>query len=274
MMIRTDLHIHTQASDGTWTPRELVEQVRKKNLGLFAVTDHESVASVAETEALAQAAGIKFLRGVEISTTTEDMCFHVLGYGIDVGNQELLSLLAHNERLLLQKDEDSVELLQSKGWPISLEDYHNFHFEHSKGGFKALQYLISKGLCRDVNDFFGRIFTLENNLGFPTFPSIEEAIAAIHAAGGLAFLAHAASSFHGPGLAATLHYLSDKNFDGFECYHTSHSKEDTAGLLEYCRRHHKLISGGSDCHGDFATQRVLGRPEIYLEDLNLGGLLV
>jgi 3',5'-nucleoside bisphosphate phosphatase len=45
-------------------------------------------------------------------------------------------------------------------------------------------------------------------------------------------------------------------------------------LLEYCRRHHKLISGGSDCHGDFATQRVLGRPEIYLEDLNLGGLLV
>ncbi|MCD7873424.1 MAG: hypothetical protein LUH17_00160 [Acidaminococcaceae bacterium] len=96
---------------------------------------------------------------------------------------------------------------------------------------------------------------------------------AIHGAGGVALCAHAASSFHGPGLAATLLELAKEDFDGFECYHSGHSREDTAALLTYCRQHQLLISGGSDCHGSFVPSRTLGRPVIDSRDLNLPGLL-
>ena len=70
-LIRADLHLHSTASDGTWLPHELVAAARAANLGAMAVTDHESVANVEETEKYAAEAGIKFLRGVEISTRSE-----------------------------------------------------------------------------------------------------------------------------------------------------------------------------------------------------------
>ena len=137
----------------------------------------------------------------------------------------------------------------------------------------GLAFLQDKGLCGDVNDFFSRIFTKEHDLGFPVFPSIKEVVDAIHAAGGVALCAHAASSFHGPGLAATLLELAKEDFDGFECYHSGHSREDTAALLTYCRQHQLLVSGGSDCHGSFVPSRALGQPVIDSSDLNLPGLL-
>ena len=101
------------------------------------------------------------------------------------------------------------------------------------------------------------------------FPSIEETVATLHKAGGVALLAHAASHFHGPGLARTLEAVGEKPLDGFECYHPAHSKEDTKTLLAYCQQHHKLISGGSDCHGRFVDGRIIGHPDIHESEIRL-----
>lgn len=249
--MQVDLHIHSTASDGTWTPPEVVAAALAAGLGAIAVTDHDSVANVAATHELAVAAGLKFIPGAEICSTKDDFCFHILGYGIDVTNKRLLDLLEHNERLLNSKDDESIKMLIERGWPLDFEEFLRYDYDRRRGGWKALAFLQDKGLCGDVNDFFSRIFTKEHDLGFPVFPSIKEVVDAIHAAGGVALCAHAASSFHGPGLAATLLELAKEDFDGFECYHSGHSKEDTAALLTYCRQHQLLVSGGSDCHGSF-----------------------
>jgi len=272
-LVRADLHLHSTASDGTWLPQELVAAAKKAGLGAMALTDHESVANVEEAEQYAQEAGIKFLRGVEISTTKGNRCFHVLGYGIDVGDKRLLELLAHNEDLLVKKDEDSIGILAEKGWPVSMKEFYAYDFDKRRGGWKALCYLQDKGLCTDVMDFFARIFTAENKLGFPVFPTIQDTIDIIHNAGGVAILAHAASEMHGPGLVRTMKELSAAKFDGFECYHSSHNAEDTQTLLSYCQANNLLISGGSDCHGDFVKARIIGEPEIFTKNLNLPGLL-
>lgn len=100
MSVRADLHIHTTASDGTWTPAELITEAQKQQLGLIAVTDHDSVANVAEAMTLAAAAGITLLPAAEICSTKEDLSFHILGYGIDIHNKQLLELMQHNEALL------------------------------------------------------------------------------------------------------------------------------------------------------------------------------
>ena len=247
--MQVDLHIHSTASDGTWTPPEVVAAALAAGLGAIAVTDHDSVANVAATHELAVAAGLKFIPGAEICSTKDDFCFHILGYGIDVTNKRLLDLLEHNERLLNSKDDESIKMLIERGWPLDFEEFLRYDYDRR------------------------RIFTKEHDLGFPVFPSIKEVVDAIHAAGGVALCAHAASSFHGPGLAATLLELAKEDFDGFECYHSGHSREDTAALLTYCRQHQLLVSGGSDCHGSFVPSRALGRPVIDSSDLNLPGLL-
>ena len=117
--MRADLHIHTTASDGTWTPAELVQQAQAVGLGALAVTDHDSVANVAEVASLARAVGLRFLPAAEICSTKADLSFHILGYCIDITNKPLLELMQHNEDLLAQKDVDSIRLLERDGWAVS-----------------------------------------------------------------------------------------------------------------------------------------------------------
>ena len=245
MSVRADLHIHTTASDGTWTPAELIAEAQKQQLGLIAVTDHDSVANVAEAMTLAAAAGITLLP----------------------------ELMQHNEALLEQKDVDSIHLLARDGWPVDETEFARYTYDRRRGGWRALAYLIDKGLCTGVGDFFQRIFTPEHDLGFPEFPAISEVITAIHAAGGAALCAHAASGFHGPGLEHVLDILRTEKFDGFECYHSNHSEEGTQRLLQHCKKHGLLISGGSDCHGTFVPGRRLGQPLVTADMLRLDGLL-
>lgn len=271
--MKADLHIHTTASDGTWTPQELVEQALQVGLGIFAVTDHDSVANVAETAALAQAAGLKFLPAAEICSTKEDLSFHILGYGIDINNKHLLELTRHNENLLRQKDVDSIALLKRDGWPVDCEEFAAYAYDRRRGGWAALAYLEDKGLCSGVNDFFQRIFTAEHDLGFPEFPPINQVVDAVHGAGGIAICAHAASGFHGPGLERVMDLLRTEPLDGFECYHSGHSEAGTQRLLRHCQKHNLYITGGSDCHGTFVPGRALGVPYVDTSMLKLGDLL-
>ena len=273
MAVRADLHIHTTASDGTWTPAELIIKAKKCGLGLIAVTDHDSVANVAEAGRLAAQENIKFLPGAEICSTKENLSFHILGYGIDIANKVLLELMRHNEALLEQKDVDSIRLLARDGWAVDEAEFARYTYDRRRGGWRALAYLIDKGLCTGVGDFFSRIFTPEHDLGFPTFPAIEEVIAVIHGAGGVALCAHAASGFHGPGLEKVMDMLRTEKLDGFECYHSNHSEEGTQRLLRHCQKHQLLISGGSDCHGSFVPSRHLGEPYVDTKMLNLGDLI-
>ena len=222
---------------------------------------------------LAAAAGITLLPAAEICSTKEDLSFHILGYGIDIHNKQLLELIQHNEALLEQKDVDSIHLLARDGWPVDEAEFARYTYDRHRGGWRALAYLIDKGLCTGVGDFFQRIFTPEHDLGFPEFPAISEVITAIHAAGGAALCAHAASGFHGPGLERVLDILRTEKFDGFECYHSNHSEEGTQRLLQHCKKHGLLISGGSDCHGTFVPGRRLGQPLVTADMLRLDGLL-
>ena len=233
--MRADLHIHTTASDGTWDPSQVVEAVCAAGIGVFAISDHDSVANVEETKLLAAQAGLCFLPGVELNSTKDGHNYHILGYGIDSHNTALLELCRHNQRLLEQKDVDSVRNLIERGWPLSMEEFASYSYDPHRGGWKALAYLQDKGLCTDVNDFFRRIFTAENDLGFPDFPAIAEVVSVIHQAGGVAICAHLASDFHGAGMQEYLPRLVDEELDGFECYHSGHRAEDSRLLAHFCR---------------------------------------
>lgn len=267
--MRTDLHIHTTASDGTWTPEELIAQALKTGIKVLAATDHDSVGNVEECSRLAKEAGLGYVVGTELNSTKADINFHILGYGVDIKHPRLVELMAHNIYLLEQVDIESIAMLEKSGWPVSAEEFKGYTYDRRRGGWSSLAYLIDKGLCTGVNDFFKNIFTKEYELGFPEFPSISQVINTIHEAGGLAICAHAASGFHGPGLERVLELLKVESFDGYECYHSNHSQEDAERLVAFCRENQLYITGGSDCHGSFVPGRFLGQPQVEIEQLNL-----
>ena len=256
-----------------WTPAETVAAVRAEGIGLFAVTDHDTVKNVAATADRATAAGLLFVPGVEISTTLGGHLFHILGYGIDAGNAELGGVLTANTALMEEVDHDSIRKLAAAGYPVDFAEYCAYEHDPCRGGWKSLSYLIDKGLCTGVADFFSGLFTADKGIIFPDFIHPAQAIAAIKAAGGAAVLAHPGSAFHGPPLEETLDLFAAEDIDGVECYHLCHDAGTTRRAAEWCDRHGLLITGGSDSHGGFEPSRRLGVPEIRLGQLRLGRLL-
>ena len=274
--MRTDLHLHTTASDGRWTPEQVVAGVQATGIGLFAVTDHDSTGSVRATETLARAAGLAFLRGVEVSTMTEEhdaggRMLHVLGYGIDLDNQPLQALITANDARLRATDDANIRDLIDLGYTIDFEDYTNYKYNRARGGWKSLNFLIDRGFCTGAHDFFADLWpTMRHH--WPDFAHPAKAAAAIRAAGGVPVLAHPGASFGPDGfteedLNAALAY----NIAGVECYSYAHDVAMTALCVDWCTRHNLLITGGSDYHGGFAG-RHLGIPSVDTSRLRLGRL--
>jgi 3',5'-nucleoside bisphosphate phosphatase len=270
--MKIDLHIHTTASDGSWDPVQCIAEVQKAGIELFAITDHETVENVTATQQLATAAGLRFLAGVEISTTIRGQSFHILGYGVDPSTEQLRRILHRNTELLEEVDDESVRKLIADGFAIDYEEYCAYQHNPARGGWKSLSFLIDKGFCKDVTDFFTNLFTAERGFFFPEFAAPSEVIGAIKASGGVPVLAHPGSDFHGPSLEETLDLFGNEAIEGIECFHPGHDMATTRHALQWCNRNGLLITGGSDCHGSFVPQRRLGVPEIRFEQIRLGKL--
>jgi predicted metal-dependent phosphoesterase TrpH len=269
--MKVDLHIHTQASDGTWSPAQLVDRVCAAGIGLFASIDHDSMDSVAACEALALKAGIHFLRGVEISATLDGILYHILAYGIDPANAALRRLLDSNSRQAEAMDLECIRLLHRDQFPVDSAAYEAYVNDPGRGGWKGLNYLIDRGICTDVDDFFYRLFDEHRPIPLPIYPKPAEVFAIVLAAGGVPILAHPGANW----LRITEEVLDDfrhAGLRGLECYTSYHNTDMTQRFLKWCRSHDLLISGGSDCHGDYVSNRKLGAPAIQLADLRLGEL--
>ena len=269
--MRADLHIHTIASDGRWTPEQVVTEVQARGIGLFAIADHDSVASVPPAERLAQEAGLAFLRGVEISTLLDGRLFHILAYGFDIGDPGLTALLRENRAKLDQQNDNIVRCLIAAGYEIDLDDYAAYEQDRTRGGWKVLNFLIDRGFCTGPRDYFDKLGP-DLPTEWPPFPHQADGIAVIREAGGEPILAHPGVSLHQVGVTEeTLHPFLDFGIGGLECYSHYHDEATTRFCLDWCDRRELLITGGSDSHGGFVG-RELGVPVVDTADLRLGEL--
>lgn len=268
-----DLHIHTIASDGCWTPQEVVGQIRKAGIKVFSITDHDTTASIDETSRLTEGENLIFIPGVEISSTFEGKLYHILGYGIDPHNVELQNLLLENTRLMIKKDDDTIHMLMEEGHILDFSEYLSYEYDAGRGGWKTLNFLIDKGLCRDAGDFFNRLFTGNSKIPFPTFSLPRKVISLIQGAGGVAVLAHPGGSLDSKNnlsfseLEKVLEGFHGSGIDGIECYHPAHDSEMTEFYLKWATGKGLLVTGGSDCHGDFIPTRQLGGQGLTVETL-------
>jgi predicted metal-dependent phosphoesterase TrpH len=267
---KVDLHMHTTASDGTWTPAELIEVIKEKEIGLFAVTDHDSVKNVKETAELAQKFGITFIPGIELNSVHKGLNIHILGHGIDIENKKLENVVIKNTDFINKKDDESIKELEKNYNNVSFVEYKEYENNPAKGGWKALNYIKDKGLCNTHKQFFELFESKGEKLfRFMEFVSPREAIEAIIDAGGIPVLAHPGAGFYGEDYIAIVNDIFSYGIKGIECYHPDNNEEVTNYCTKFCYNNDLKITAGSDCHGTFLQHRMIGKPELSLGQLKL-----
>ena len=270
-----DLHIHSYYSDGTMSPEEILNIAVKKNIGLLSITDHDILEGSMELLGLKKYTDIKCISGVELDAVDLGINFHILGYGVDLSNENFKSFVSGNRKLLEDVNIILIEKIQKDYPNITLADYEKFEYDRNKGGWKALHYFIEKGLTKKLFEGILLYAKYGNPYTCVKFPTIENVCKHIHNAGGKAVLAHPGKIIKNNVISDFIEELNQVislGVDGIECYYPSHSKEVTDACLEVCKKNNLLITCGSDCHGKFLDTEI-GQLPIPLDKLVIGELL-
>lgn len=245
-----DLHAHTTASDGRSTPRELVDRARAVGVTTLAVTDHDTMAAVPEVAALAAAAGLGFVPGIEITSVSRGKDAHVLGYFLSPEAPGLSELITDQRRRRVERAREIGQRLEQMGAPIDVDALLATAGERSGKAIarpQIAQALITAGHVATIAEAFDR-FLGENCAAYVphTGASPAEVVRLIAAGGGIASLAH-------PGHLKqddVIPELVEAGMAALEVYHSSHDETATAHYLQIARRHSLAVTGGSDYHGE------------------------
>ncbi|MFT3926232.1 MAG: PHP domain-containing protein [Myxococcales bacterium] len=254
--------MHSTCSDGSMQVAELVAAVRDAGVAVFALTDHDTVAGLAEAKRLADAYGLRLLPGVELSTRLENLELHILGYGFDPEHTGLVQHLQEQREARQNRIPALVERLRSLGVAISVEDVYEVAGSANPGRPHVAKAMVQKGFARDVDDAFRRFLgdSAPANVR-KQVPSPEEAIRWIHEAGGKAVWAHPlARNLQRPGgIDRLARELRDQGLDGLEEVHPAHDANSRRRIRKTARELGMRLTGGSDFHGEATPGVMIGR---------------
>jgi hypothetical protein len=258
-----DLHAHTTASDGSLTPTELVTKAAQSGLAALGITDHDTIAGLAEGATAAAAAGIEMVPGVELSVEDDAGRFHLLGYLFDPNDSELASTLVAIRRSRAERNAKMGELLSTLGLPVTLDDVFNEAGPDAQVIARPhfAQALVKKGVVSSVKEAFDRYLANGKPLYLPKqVLTPHEAIARLHAAGGIAVIAHPGLiPQNDDALTERVEKLTvESGLDGLEAYYSQHSPSQTERFLALAARYRLAISAGSDFHGTPKPHVALG----------------
>ena len=257
-----DLHSHTTASDGTFTPRELVREAARRGVRVLAVTDHDSTEGLAEAlDEATRHAPLRIVPGIEINCDVDGGEVHVLGYCLDYEAPWFQGFCRGQREERRQRVHRMVARLAELGMPIDAEEVFALVQEGSAGRPHVAQVLVKHGHVKTVREAFDRYLAAGKPGHVPREKLAPvDAVRLIRRAGGVPVFAH-------PGLAdqdAMIPAMVDAGMMGIECYYSEHSPAQTAGYVETCRRHGLVATGGSDFHGPRVRAAQLGIPAIPL----------
>lgn len=254
-----DLHLHTTSSDGRLTPRELVARAAAAGITVMSVTDHDSVAGLAEARLAARDAGVELVDGIEVTAAHEGRDVHVLGYFIDPDNEAFNQFLREQRQRRVDRVRTIAARLAAHGAAVDVDALLAAAAKipgASVGRPTVARALVAAGHVTSVQEAFDRYLGTGRPAFVPrTGETPETVVAIVHRAGGLASMAH-------PGVTrqpALLNSLPDAGLDAVEGYHPDHTPEVRDELLAFARRRGLLVTGGSDFHGDDSRDRPLGR---------------
>ena len=248
-----DLHTHTNFSDGTDTPTELINKALSAGIKVIGLTDHDSIGGWQEATA-ALRPGIALVPGAEISCqTTDGISVHILGLLFDSSNTELMNTLEKTRENRYGRMEKIIARINQAGIDISMEDVLEQLSDGATLGRPHLaDALVKKGVVASRDEAFAQM--LHNNSKYYVAhysPTPEAAIKLIKAAGGVSVIAHPMASHRGRTISLeTFGSLIESGLDGIEVDHRDHSPDEKTQLIALARQANLVMTGASDYHGN------------------------
>ena len=248
-----DLHMHTNLSDGTDTPEEFLARIKKAGVGLFSITDHDSVKSCAFMSALLTADDPVFLSGVEFSCRDEEGKYHILGYGFDPNGESVRQVVEQGHGYRMKKLQTRLEELETRfGIQFTQEEIRDLFELNSPGKPHIANLMIKHGYARNKEE------AITEYLDPIRFPEEHvrpgEAIEGILAGGGIPILAHPSfgdgdQRITGKDMDQRIRRLMGFGLLGLEAYYSGFSEELRAEILSLAERYGLYVTAGSDYHG-------------------------
>ncbi len=260
---KIDLHVHSNRSDGTFTPSELVDYALQKHLSAFALTDHDTVAGLEEAFRAAADTPLEVIAGIEFSTEYHGKDIHIVGIDIDYTSAEFnrqLALFCDSRSI---RNEKMIRRLQKGGVDISVRQMQDAFGDAVWTRAHFARYLMEHGYVRELPEAFAR-YVGEHCPYFVPREKVtpQQAVKLIFDTGGIPILAHPMLYHLEPQeMDVLLSSLKSSCLMGIEALYSAHSPAEEQLVKELARTHGLLISGGSDFHGankpgiDLATGR-------------------
>ena len=268
--MKVDLHIHSNVSDGKYSPKEIVEYAVRSQLGVIALTDHDTVAGLQEAKVVVRKFdAIELISGVEFSTWLENDELHILGYGIDDTHPGLLQLLEKAQANRKKRMGNIIEKLRAVGIQINVEDVKNGFKSVSLGRMHVAHLLINRGYVQTVREAFDRYLSYDAHVivhATSDFISAHWAVNAILEAGGIPVLAHPTIEI----FDRYIDMLRDYGLRGVEVFKESRTAIEEFYLETVVKDKGLFLTGGSDWHG-YQITRNLG--SFYVDSAQIQSFL-
>lgn len=256
-----DLHVHTTASDGQYSPAQIIGKAAEKNLKAIAITDHDTVAGLEEAKVAGRELGVTVVPGIELNITFPTGEFHLLGLGIKEPSKSLINIVENviknrndrNAQIIAKMNEDGVPLTQEElqaDFPNTVIGRPHFAAELVKHGVvKTRQQAFDQYLARGRKWYVPRVCT-----------NLDEAIVALRESGAVPVVAHPMSLYLSWGrLPDFLKDCYEKGVMGIEAFHPGARVTECLRLEELGRKIGFIITAGSDFHGEkIRSDRRLG----------------
>lgn len=251
-----DLHTHTYHSDGTRSPREVVDVAKSKGITILSISDHDNLAAYYEIKPHAEAGGVTLIPGVELSCAFEGVDVHILAYAFDPHDERVDNRLRAFREARERRGRAMVERLRSLGFAVTMERVEELAAGGAIGRPHVARALVEQGYADSVAHAFDTLL----GTGKPGYVEKErfrigEAVSLIRSAGGVTSVAH--PSLY-PDHARLTAAVLDSGVDAVEAFHPDVPEADREMYSNLARFRGKFVTGGSDDHGAVKTSETLG----------------
>jgi len=265
---QVDLHVHSTASDGKFSPEEIVGKAAELGLQVMALTDHDSIEGIVPALSAARAfPDLKLIPGVEISTDMPEGQAHVLGYFIDFHDRNLKSALEMFRNSREGRARGMVDKLRGLGIDIEWERVQEIASEGSVGRPHIAQALLEKEYISSFNEAFNKYIGQDG----PAYVERDkmtpvEAVQLIKLGKGLPVLAHPLT-VNGP--ETMIPGLKEAGLIGIEAYYKDYTPDQIDALVRLAEKHDLVVTGGTDYHGiDDRNEVMLGGVDVPMESVD------
>ena len=264
--MKIDLHIHSTASDGSFSPTEILRLAQDINLGAIAITDHDTIDGSMDAIASGIPPSLKFLTGVEISAEPPPSfpcsgSFHILGYAINFDDTVLNNTLKLLQESRKNRNPHILELLSRLGIKLTLDEIRNEVGECQLGRPHIAQLMVSKGFVKSIDEAFDKYLSKDRPAYVDKYRiDCTSAIEIIIGAGGIPVLAHPflLQMKKKERLEDLIITLKKMGLKGIETYYPEHTPDLIAQYAKIANRHNLLMTGGTDFHGSIKPEIKMG----------------